>query len=163
MSKRSECQEPGAYPPVDQFPVLKYVPERWAYWKSTTRSSREVTLSTWTEARRLVDQRRAKGDKRDCLVDNLLDQYEKDGCPWTKQELDKWLGEMVEGGADTSGSAIATLLMVFAKWPRIQQRAQDEIDSVCGANRSPLWSDFEKLPYINLLIKEGLRWRPMYA
>jgi cytochrome P450 len=122
-----------------------------------------VTLKTWTNARKRVDERRAKGDVRDCLVDTLLDEYDKTGCPWPKQEFDKWLGEMVEGGADTSGSAIATLLLVFAKYTAIQHKAQAEIDRVCGTDRSPLWSDFDKLPYLNLLIKEGLRWRPMYV
>jgi cytochrome P450 len=95
------------------------------------------------------------------VVDDLLDQYEKSGSPWPTPEFNKWLGEMVEGGADTSGSAIATLILVFARYPEIQKKAQVEIDSVCGPDRSPLWSDFEQLPYINLLIKEGLRWRPM--
>lgn len=120
-----------------------------------------MTLNTWAEARRRVDERRSKGDKRDCLVDSLLDEYEKTGCPWPKQEFDKWLGETVEGGADTSGSAIATLLLALAKYPEIQNKAHAEIDRVCGTERSPLWSDFENLPYINYLIKEGLRWRPM--
>ena len=30
-----------------------------------------------------------------------------------------------------------------------------------GEERSPEWSDFEKLPYINMIIKESHRWRPV--
>lgn len=160
-AKRSECQEPGAYPPVDQFPFLMWIPERFAKWKTLAKASKNKTLSTWSEARKRVDERRERGDKRNCLIDTLLDEQEKSVSKMPKQEFDKWLGEMVEGGADTSGSAIATLLLVLAKYPEIQKKAHDEIDKVCGTDRSPLWSDFDNLPYINSLIKEGLRWRPI--
>ena len=40
-------------------------------------------------------------------------------------------------------------------------RAQAEIDAVIGYDRSPQWSDFPKLPYINMMIKEAHRWRPV--
>lgn len=30
-----------------------------------------------------------------------------------------------------------------------------------GEERSPQWSDFENLPYINMIIKESHRWRPV--
>lgn len=40
-------------------------------------------------------------------------------------------------------------------------RAQAEIDAVIGENRSPTWEDFDRLPYINMMIKESHRWRPV--
>lgn len=40
-------------------------------------------------------------------------------------------------------------------------RAQAEIDSVVGSDRSPRWSDFSRLPYINMMIKEAHRWKPI--
>ncbi|CZR64460.1 uncharacterized protein PAC_14358 [Phialocephala subalpina] len=45
--------------------------------------------------------------------------------------------------------------------PRVQERARQEIDACCGADRSPTWSDFAAIPYINCIIKEGMRWRPV--
>lgn len=30
-----------------------------------------------------------------------------------------------------------------------------------GEERSPTWGDFDKLPYINMMIKESHRWRPV--
>jgi cytochrome P450 len=32
---------------------------------------------------------------------------------------------------------------------------------VIGPDRSPAWSDFASLPYINMIIKEAHRWRPV--
>jgi cytochrome P450 len=40
-------------------------------------------------------------------------------------------------------------------------RAQEEIDAVIGEGRSPTWDDFHQLPYINMMIKESHRWRPV--
>ena len=40
-------------------------------------------------------------------------------------------------------------------------RAHAEIDSIIGHDRSPAWSDWSKLPYINMIIKESHRWRPV--
>ena len=44
-------------------------------------------------------------------------------------------------------------------FPDVQQEAQEEIDRVVGSERSPDWSDEEKLPYCAALFKETLRWR----
>ena len=43
--------------------------------------------------------------------------------------------------------------------PDIQSKAQDEIDRIIGHDRLPTFEDREKLPYINALVKETLRWR----
>lgn len=44
--------------------------------------------------------------------------------------------------------------------PDIQRKAQAEIDVVVGQNRLPAFADRSKLPYIDAIIREVLRWRP---
>jgi len=39
-------------------------------------------------------------------------------------------------------------------FPRVQQRAQDELDKVVGQSRLPLFSDLKHLPYIRAIVKE---------
>lgn len=46
-------------------------------------------------------------------------------------------------------------------YPHVQQRAQDEIDRVVGRARLPNLDDKDKLPYVNAMIKEVLRWAPV--
>ena len=41
------------------------------------------------------------------------------------------------------------------------KKAQDELDRVVGTARMPLISDKADLPYVNALIKEIMRWRPV--
>ena len=46
-------------------------------------------------------------------------------------------------------------------YPEVQKKAQDEIDAVIGHNRLPTLDDFDKLPYVNALCTELLRWQPV--
>ncbi|KAF2814065.1 putative cytochrome P450 oxidoreductase [Mytilinidion resinicola] len=150
-------QEPGATPPIDEFPFLKYLPGQW---KKKADECRSMMDDMWDKARRVVDERRALGDKRDCFIDSKIEEYTEKGFPMSQHAFNNLFGELLEAGADTTANQILTLILAFAKYPEIQRRAKAEIDAVCGTERAPLFSDFENLPYINCIIKEGMRWRP---
>lgn len=45
--------------------------------------------------------------------------------------------------------------------PEVQAKAQAELDAVVGCGRLPEISDRPNLPYINAVILELLRWRPV--
>ena len=45
--------------------------------------------------------------------------------------------------------------------PEIQRKAQAEIDAVVGPDRSPVWKDYSRLPYVAQCVKEAMRWRPV--
>lgn len=47
-------------------------------------------------------------------------------------------------------------------FPDIQKRAQAEVDSVLGTGRLPTLRDRDNLPYIDAVVKELLRWRPIF-
>lgn len=153
--------EPGANPPVDEYPILKLIPRRFAFWKRRAILAGATMDSVWGEAVARVKKRRAGGDRRDCITDTLLDQWGKNNMPMSQHAFNNLVGELVEGAADTTAAQLLTLVMAFAKNPRVQKRAQEELDKVCGTERSPLWTDFERLPYINAIVKEGMRWRPV--
>jgi cytochrome P450 len=116
--------------------------------------------NVWGTARQMVDERRSKGDKRECMIDLKLDEYNKNGWPLSQHGFNNLFGELMEAGTDTTANQILTLILALAKNPEIQEKARKEIDAVCGDERAPLFSDFDKLPYVNCIIKEGLRWRP---
>ncbi|KAK5352286.1 hypothetical protein LTS03_004054 [Exophiala xenobiotica] len=158
-----EALEPGANPPVDEYPFLKLVPERFAFWKRRARTAGKSMHAIWTKARRLVDERRARGDHRISLADRLLDEYSEKGFPMSQHALDQLFGELVEGGAETTSSSMLTMTLALAKNPWVQQKAKEQLDEVCGNQRMPEWADFAKLPYINSIVKEGMRWRPAVA
>ena len=45
-------------------------------------------------------------------------------------------------------------------YPDIQRKAQDELDVVTGRERLPTFEDRPRLPFIDAVCKEVLRWRP---
>ncbi|KAL8866064.1 MAG: hypothetical protein Q9174_006514 [Haloplaca sp. 1 TL-2023] len=133
-----------------------------ALWKRRAIRAGDTMDAVWTRARRIIEERRATGEKRDCIADRLLDDYYAKGFPMSQHATNNLLGELVEGGADTTAAQLLTMVLAFAKNPDVQKKARAEIDPVCGARRSPDWSqDFQKVPYVNAVVKEGMRWRPV--
>ncbi|KEF57227.1 uncharacterized protein A1O9_07417 [Exophiala aquamarina CBS 119918] len=158
----TECMEPGANPPVDEYTFLQYTPASLAHWKKRALQAGDTMDAVWDRARKIVDTRRAKGDKRDCIADRLLDEYNEKGFPMSQHAFNNLIGELVEGGADTTAAQLLTMVLALARNPEVQKKARAEIDPLCGASRSPQMSkDFASLPYINAVIKEGMRWRPV--
>ena len=45
--------------------------------------------------------------------------------------------------------------------PAVQLKAQSELDRIVGRNRLPEFSDRPHLPYIEAILKEVLRWKPL--
>ncbi|TFY80567.1 hypothetical protein EWM64_g3445 [Hericium alpestre] len=61
VDKWAHLTETGTQPPVDVFPILKYVPERWAAWKTSAReviNEPEVQEKAWREIDRVVGEDR---------------------------------------------------------------------------------------------------------
>ncbi|KAK5556602.1 hypothetical protein LTR46_005114 [Exophiala xenobiotica] len=149
--------EPGANPPVEQLPWLWYLP---GAWKKRAYHVRSLMDTTWSKARQMVEDRRGRGDVRDSMIDLKLAEYEKSGWPMSQYSFNNLGGEMLEAGADTTANMLLTIILAVTKFPEVQIKARKELDEVCGTERTPLFSDFDRLPYINCIIKEALRWRP---
>lgn len=135
MDNYSVSLEPGANPPVDEFPFLKYIPDSLAYWKRRAKASYKCMDDTWNEARRMVDIRRAQGIKRDSIIDSILDGEKHSDLKVTDHQLNHFLGVLVEGGSDTTASSTLTSIMHLALNPEFQEKARKEIDAVCGTER----------------------------
>lgn len=50
----------------------------------------------------------------------------------------------------------------MASFPEIQKKAQEEVDRVTGGQRLPEYDDRIHLPYTQAIIREVLRWRPLF-
>ncbi|KAJ3808946.1 cytochrome P450 [Lentinula aff. lateritia] len=60
-----------------------------------------------------------------------------------------------------TSSVLPVFVLAMALYPAVQQRAQEEIDSVVGKGRFPTFQDRNKLPYVQAIVREVLRWRPI--
>jgi cytochrome P450 len=55
--------------------------------------------------------------------------------------------------------SIAFFFLALALYPQVQRRAQAELDVVVGRDRLPTFDDRPRLPYVEALCKELLRWQ----
>jgi cytochrome P450 len=55
-------------------------------------------------------------------------------------------------------SSMSSLFLALALLPHVQRRAQAELDVVVGRDRLPTFDDRPRLPYIEALCKELMRW-----
>lgn len=58
-------------------------------------------------------------------------------------------------------SAMYTFFLAMVLYPDVLRKAQAEVDAVVGADRLPGFADREKLPYVDAMVKETLRWNPV--
>jgi len=58
-------------------------------------------------------------------------------------------------------STIMSFFVAMLLYPDIQKKAQNELDSAIGRERLPSFEDRPRLPFIDAVCKEILRWRPV--
>ncbi|KAJ6598386.1 cytochrome P450 [Mycena vulgaris] len=154
---------PGAYPPFDLLPVLKYVPPPFAPWRVVCRRIESVRTGLHTQMYKALQRRQAAGDEEstECFVGKLF----QSDVPAGEEDLDicRYTGlSLLDAGSDTTGAFLLSLVLILATYPECQARARKEIDVVVGGTRLPVLEDFPKLPYLGALIKECLRFRPQF-
>ncbi|KAI8235591.1 hypothetical protein K4K53_004687 [Colletotrichum sp. SAR 10_77] len=80
------------------------------------------------------------------------------------KEIASLTGNLIGGGVDTTTTTILVFIFAMCAFPRVQQKAQEEIDRVlAGKPRPPRWEDEESLPYCRALLTEIFRWRSAIA
>nr|XP_043615234.1 cytochrome P450 77A2-like [Erigeron canadensis] len=80
--------------------------------------------------------------------------------PPTNAEIVTLCSEFLNGGTDTTATAIEWAIARFIESPTIQSRLYEEIKSVVGCERKVEEKDLEKMPYLNAVVKELLRKHP---
>lgn len=77
----------------------------------------------------------------------------------SNEELVTLLSEFVNGGTDTTATAVEWAIARMIQNPSIQTRLYEEIKSVVG-DKKVEEKDMEKMPYLNAVVKELLRKHP---
>ncbi|KAI8631789.1 cytochrome P450 [Xylariaceae sp. FL1651] len=159
MESWSELMETGNTPPVDIFPWLKAIPQQlFGNYKKRSLGVGKQMENLYEDVLQDVLKRRETRNAGS-FMDVVLDQQEKVRLP--RDQLRFIGGVLMEGGSDTSSSLILAIVQALILYPEVQDKAHREISAVIGEDRSPQWSDMDKLPYINMIVKEGHRWRPI--
>ncbi|KAF7310971.1 Cytochrome P450 [Mycena chlorophos] len=146
---------------VDYLPILKHAPPWFSFkrkalaWRPPVRAMRDEPFTA-------VKQHIAQGHATHCLVSEELERL---ACDADRAENEKVIANVAStlfaAGADTVVSAIAAFFLVMALHPEIQAKAQQDLDDVLGGLRLPTFADRAQLPFIEWIINELLRWRPV--
>ncbi|KAJ0679192.1 putative cytochrome P450 [Helianthus annuus] len=70
------------------------------------------------------------------------------------------LWDMITAGIDTTAVSVEWAMAELIKNPRVQQKVQEELDSVIGCERLLTEPDLTNLPYLQCVAKEALRLHP---
>lgn len=163
MDEFMKIMELGAMPPVDVFPFLKRIPERWlGNW--ITRAGdvgRKMDSMYHDLADTAIKRREQQAGNGKSIIDRILDRLEAEKLHFTRHQLDFLGGVAMEGGSETTAATVLSVIKVLTCYPDVQRKAHAEIDKWCTEDASPRWSDRERLPYVLQIIKETMRWRPI--
>jgi hypothetical protein len=58
-------------------------------------------------------------------------------------------------------SAILSFFLAMTLYPQVQKRAQDELDTLLAPGLMPTFEDRPRLPYIEAVTREVMRWHPV--
>ncbi|KAI9462874.1 cytochrome P450 [Lactarius psammicola] len=145
IERMSIAAAPGTYL-VELMPWMLHIPERFAKWKY--------------EGRRHFEQHNTMfRDTFQCLSASFIKTSDRNQL--SNQEMAWLAGTLYAGGAETTSSTMYWWALAMIAHPKVQRRAQDELDTVVGRSRVPTFLDAPNLPYIQAIIKEVLRWRPV--
>ncbi|KAI0291061.1 cytochrome P450 [Multifurca ochricompacta] len=162
---------------VNHLPFLKHVPSwfPWFTYEPLAGMCRELSQRMKNEPIDFVKNAMQEGTAIPSLAGEYLQEAENlDGLERqvTEQIIKDTLGSMFQdayvefelsAGSDTArflaGSSMSSLFLALAIYPEVQKRAQAELDSVVSRDRLPTSDDKSRLPYIEAMCKELLRWQ----
>ena len=153
---------PGVAPPVDIFPVFKYVPEFCCGWKKHAQLVRKLIVGDATKFLKGGQKQYAQIQKdsasvkfQSLLAKIMVDQAEGESKQkhFTTTELGFAGQGMVAAAVDTTAATIKNLLVTFAAYPDVLKKAQEEVDRV-GNGAPPTSDHIGELTYIRACISE---------
>ncbi len=106
----------------------------------------------------IIRERRASGHLGDDLLGMLLEAADESGSMSDRQVRDEALTILL-AGHETTANALTFALWNVARYPAIQRKMCEEVESVCGS-RAPEAADFRSLSYIERVFAESMRLYP---
>ncbi|KAF9482335.1 cytochrome P450 [Pholiota conissans] len=147
---------------VDFFPVLKLFPS-WLpgmSFKGEAKLWKILSLNMVQKPFDAVEKQIAAGIPNISIASASLEAIESEDTA-AKIVIRDTLGAMYEAGADTTVSALSTFFLAMLLYPEVQKRGRQAMIQAISNERLPIFSDMQSIPYVDAIIKEVLRWRPV--
>lgn len=109
----------------------------------------------------LVEHEEKQGEGKD-LMDVLLAAYRDENAEYkiTRNHIKSFYVDLLFAGSTTSVQTIQWTMAEIINSPKTLERLRGELDSVVGTTRLIQETDLPNLPYLQAVVKEGLRLHP---
>lgn len=150
---------------VDDYPQLQKLPLWLQWWRPYGDRLYKFTRDAFKGYYDLMVENTEKGTQKECFATKFYKETDsKKGGAFDFDQKLFTTGGLIEAGSDTTKNQLNMLVAAMAADPNTWvAKARAELDEVCGKGddvRLPTFDDCDKLPYIQAVIKETLRWRP---
>ncbi|KAF4776906.1 cytochrome P450 1A2 [Colletotrichum scovillei] len=152
---------------VDFFPFVRHLPD----WLVRDRSLRFARTWSWAirqihDAPYAAVTAKRTQDQEHSLTKMLLEQRTeqiKSGIPpeLSVDDIKGAAAAVYAAGQDTTWSTLVVFVLNMVLHPEVQEKAQRMLDEVVGDGRMPCFEDRSRLPYIDYIVQETLRWCPV--
>ncbi|KIK55470.1 hypothetical protein GYMLUDRAFT_1018177 [Collybiopsis luxurians FD-317 M1] len=156
MDNFNRAIAPGAFL-VNQLPILLKVPDWFpgTKWKNLGRTWAKDYWAMVDMPFQAVKEQLAEGTAEDSftakwLRRNLSTEEERD--------LKFASSSMFGAGSETTAVTLYAFFQLMAMFPAVQSRARAEISLVVGQDRLPSFEDRDRLPYVEAVCKEVMRY-----
>ncbi|KAF8193905.1 cytochrome P450 [Mycena galopus ATCC 62051] len=145
---------------VDSLPLLKYIPEYFpgAGFKKQAREWFKVVDAMPNVPFDFVKKARALGTAKSSIASRVLDEIEE-GPQDDRENRELILKNILSTCYGKTVSSLGTFLLAMTLYPWVQRKAQAAVDEVVGRDRLPEFQD--NIPYVDAVVREVLRWRPV--
>ncbi|KAI9572270.1 cytochrome P450 [Boletus coccyginus] len=146
------------------FPILKYIPT----WMPGSRFRRDAIQCRYYCKEMLeapfehTVNAMASGDAPSSMTADLLSYFAGRGdYDMIREAVKGCASTALGGGFGTTDAAFMCFVLSMVLYPDAQRRAMAEIDEVVAMDRLPDFEDRSSLPYVEAVLREVWRWRPI--
>ncbi|WQF82048.1 Putative cytochrome P450 [Colletotrichum destructivum] len=146
----------GPIPLIDTFTWLKHVPYLISPWKRAGEKYHQ------SEAEHHVKNfRRGLRQPGYNVSKQIANGVERLGARTSEAEMAWIAATLTLANSETSVSILSWFVVAMITYPHMMRKAQAMLDEVVGQQRLPVYEDRARLPYIDAMIEEVMRWRPI--
>ncbi|KAG9138685.1 hypothetical protein Leryth_018573 [Lithospermum erythrorhizon] len=138
--------------------IAEYIPWTRCIFKVEQEALDKLAADRDRLTRVIMEEHTKSGNTKQHFVDALLTLQKQYDI--SEDTIIGLLWDMIAAGMDTATISTEWAMAELVRNPRVQQKAQEELDCVVGPDRIMTEADFPKLPYLQCIVKESLRLHP---
>ncbi|KAL0570428.1 hypothetical protein V5O48_011532 [Marasmius crinis-equi] len=148
---------------VNVFPILRHLPLSLPIFKfqKVAAKGQKLTNEMLEVPFQYVRHDMEFNSGKPSLLRKFLELNDADGGDEDQEFAIKGVcGTAYAAGSDTTVASIEAFFLAMGMYPDTQKKAQAELDTVIRGGQMPGYEERSKLPYIEAILRETLRWSP---